>query len=363
MQAEQSRALEEPSRIKPLDGVTIVEVGGIGPGPFAGMVLAGMGARVHRIERPGTDDPPRGNALLRGRVMHSIDLKRPDGVTQALELIAGADAVYEGFRPGVMERLGLGPDVCFAANPALVYARVTGWGQHGPYAAEPGHDINYLAISGVLNTIGPAGGAPLPPVNYVADYGSGGMLLVNGLLAGLVRRHVTGCGSVVDVAMVDGAAMMLADLASRLGSGSWLPARGVNAFDGGSPFYRTYRTRDDRYMAVGAVEPQFYAEFLGVLGLDDVDVSAQYDRSAWPALTERIAAVFATQTQQRWRAAFDSRPACVSPVLDWEQLTDDPHLRARGTFEQANGTMLPEPAPRFGTAGHAEVDEQAVSLT
>lgn len=331
----------------PLAGIRVVEMGGIGPGPFAGMVLAGMGAEVHRVSRPGNLDPAPDNTLLRGRVVHEFDLKTDAGHAAALELVAGADAVYECFRPGVMERLRLGPEQCRVVNDTLVYCRMTGWGQSGPYVGAPGHDINYLAVSGVLNTIGPAGGDPVVPVNYVADYGAGGMLLVAGLLGGLVRRHSTGLGSVVDVAMVDGAAMMLSDLLFRLSTGDWQPARGTNVFDGGAHFYRSYRTADDRYMAVGAIEPKFYADLLDVLDLDDVDPAAQYDRSTWSALTKRLAEAFASRPQSYWCKRFEGRSACVSPVLGWEQLADDPHLRSRGTFTATGDTLVPAAAPRF----------------
>lgn len=334
--------------VVPLEDVTVIEFGGIGPGPFAGMVLSGMGATVHRVDRPASGGAGDGRALLGGRVIHTIDLKSAAGRRMAHELVESADALYETFRPGVMERLGLSPRECLRVNPQLVYAHMTGWGQEGPYSREPGHDINYLAVSGVLNTIGIEGERPVPPVNYVADYGAGGMLLVSGILAGLHRRERTGHGVVIDVAMVDGAAMMLADVMERIQAGNWVPARGMNEFDGGSPFYRTYETKDGRYMAVGAMEPKFYRNVLKVLGLAEVDPDRQYDRSTWADSAALFAKVFAQETQETWSQRFAGREACVSPVLDWDQIAADPHLESRGTVRRsADGRLVPSAAPRF----------------
>lgn len=342
-----------------LEGVTIVEFGGIGPGPFAAMVLADMGAAVHRLDRPGFSDMSSTNILLRRRAtIRQIDLKDQDGLRVALELIAKADVLLEGYRPGVMERLGLGPNDCRTVNEGLIYGRMTGWGQEGRYSARAGHDINYLAMSGVLDTIGRVGQPPLAPLNFVADYGGGAMFLVAGVLAALVRRSLTGSGSVVDAAMVDGSALMLADVISRSNEGTWQAKRGTNLYDSGAPFYEVYETADQRYVAVGAIESQFYAELLDGLGITDLRVQDQYDTSRWSTTKARFRYIFGGKTLEEWRAVFDDRDACVTPVLAWCEAGHDPHMRQRGTYiRDRSGGIHPGAAPRIlEYASHAGRD-------
>ena len=331
----------------PLHGVTVIEFGGIGPGPFAAMLLADMGADVHRLDRPGFADMKPSNSLLRGRsTIRNVDLKTPSGLAHARELVDSADVLVEGFRPGVMERLGLGPAECHRRNPQLIYGRLTGWGQDGPYAQRAGHDINYLSISGVLDTIGRSGQPPLAPLNFVADYGGGAMFLVAGILAALIQRFSTGSGVVVDAAMVDGAALMLADVVSRSYEGTWSSARGTNLYDSGAHFYEVYETSDARYMAVGAVEPQFYAQLLAGLGITDVLVEDQNDTARWPQLKDRFRKIFLTKSRDEWRAIFDRCDACVTPVLSWKEAALDVHMAGRETFTTAGAIQLAT-APRF----------------
>lgn len=338
-----------PDPPAPLEGVTVVEFGGIGPGPFAAMVLAGMGATVHRLDRPGFSDMSRTNILLRGRAsIREVDVKTPEGLQIARALVAESDVLLEGFRPGVMERLGLGPDDCRQINESIVYGRMTGWGQEGPYSVRAGHDINYLAMTGVLDTIGRAGQPPLPPLNFVADYGGGAMYLVAGVLAALLRRSVTGVGVVVDAAMVDGSALFLADVISRTREGTWRDERGTNLYDSGAPFYEVYETADNRFMAVGAVEPQFYAELLEGLGITDLRIQDQNDGSAWPSTKERFRRVFGSKRLEEWRSIFEERDACVTPVLGWREAARDEHMVRRETFlTVGNGDIQPGWAPRF----------------
>ena len=348
----------------PLQGVTVIEFGGIGPGPFAAMLLADLGAEVHRLDRPGFSDMKPTNTLLRGRrTIQEVDLKDPSGLAHARELVDSADVLVEGFRPGVMERLGLGPDKCHLRNPRLIYGRMTGWGQKGPYAQRAGHDINYLSISGVLDTIGRSGQPPLAPLNFVADYGGGAMFLVAGILAALVQRFTTGAGIVVDAAMVDGAALMLADVVSRSHEGTWSSARGTNLYDSGAPFYEVYETSDGRYMAVGALEPKFYVRLLAGLGITDVRVEDQNDTTWWPQLKDQFRAIFLTRPQDEWRAVFDRCDACVTPVLSWNEAALDPHMAGRQTFTTANAIQLAT-APRFyGPAGDALATSQSNSVS
>jgi alpha-methylacyl-CoA racemase len=333
----------------PLAGVSVVEFGSIGPGPFAAMVLADVGASVVRVERPdATGGPAPTDPMLRGRAASiGIDLKHPDGVEAALRLVDASDVLIEGLRPGVMERLGLGPDICLARNPRLVYGRMTGWGQNGPRSGEAGHDIDYIAIAGALHPIGDADRPPVPPLNLVGDFGGGGMLLVVGIVAALVERSASGRGDVVDAAMVDGAALLTTMMHGMRSVGLWSDDRSANLLDGGAPFYRSYRTADGRFVAVGALEPRFYAELLDGLGLADDGLPAQYDRSGWPELHQRFAAVFAGRTRDEWTAIFAGTDACVAPVLDMREAPDDEHLRARGTFVEVAGVIQPAPAPRL----------------
>lgn len=340
----------------PLHGISVVEFASIGPGPFAAMMLADLGARVVRVERP---DAIGGKApqdpLLRGRAASmSIDLRHADGPGVALRLVGVSDVLIEGLRPGVMERLGLGPGPCLEVNPRLVYGRMTGWGQHGPRAPEAGHDIGYIALSGALHAIGEADLPPPPPLNLVGDFGGGALLLVVGILAALAERGVSGLGDVIDAAMVDGSALLTSMMHGMRASGLWSDARGSNLFDGSAPFYRCYRTADDRFVAVGALEPQFYAELLEGLGLSGDDLPDQYDRSGWPRLRERFGEVFAGRTRDEWTEAFAGSDACVAPVLGMAEAPDDPHLAARGTFVDVAGVTQPASAPRFGRAATPE---------
>jgi len=336
----------------PLAGIRVVEIAGLGPGPFCAMMLADMGAEVIRIDRPGggalsLGDPSR-DLLNRGRRSASIDLKNPDGRDLVLRLIEQADVLVEGFRPGVTERLGIGPDDCLRRNPRLVYGRMTGWGQEGPLAAAAGHDINYIAVAGVLDSIGRAGSPPTPPLNLVGDFGGGGLLLAFGIAAALVERDRSGRGQVVDAAMVDGSALLATMLHSMLHMGTWQGDRGRNLLDSGAPFYDVYETADGRFVAVGALEPQFYAELLDGLDLVGEDLPAQYDVAGWPVLRDRFSAVFGSKTRDEWEAAFAGSDACVAPVLSPREAPRHPHNRSRATFVEMDGVAQPAPAPRFG---------------
>lgn len=334
----------------PLTTVSVVEFASIGPGPFAAMMLADMGARVVRVERPeACGGPAPSDPLLRNRAASiGLDLKHPDAVEAALRLIERSDVLIEGLRPGVMERLGLGPDVCQARNPALVYGRMTGWGQDGPRSGEAGHDIGYAALAGALGTIGSPDRPPPPPLNLVADFGGGAMMLVTGILAALVARASTGRGEVVDAAMVEGAALLTAMIHGMRAEGLWSDQRQDNLLDGGAPFYRCYGTADGGFMAVGALEPPFYHQLLIGLGLHEEDLPDQYDRSDWATLSDRFAAVFATRTRDEWTAVFAGTDACVVPVLGLGEVAADPHLTSRRAFVQIDATSQPAPAPRFG---------------
>lgn len=329
----------------PLDGLRIVEIGSIGPGPFAAMMLADLGAEVIRIDRPGHDPYPE--LLHRGRRSVVLDLKRAEAVDIVLRLVDSADGFMEGFRPGVIERLGLGPDVCLQRNPNLVYGRMTGWGQSGPLADTAGHDIDYVAVAGALHPIGPPGGAPVPPLNLVGDFGGGGMLLAVGMLAALVHVRAGGTGQVVDAAMVDGVALLTTFLHSMRHAGLWTDERGSNLLDGGAPFYTTYETADGDWIAVGPLEPKFYAVFLDGLGLDPADLPDQYDRDRWPELRTRIADAIRSRTRDQWMQIFEGTDACVAPVLTLREAASHPHLRFRGTFVEVDGVEQPAPAPRF----------------
>ncbi|HWB35439.1 MAG TPA: CaiB/BaiF CoA-transferase family protein, partial [Rugosimonospora sp.] len=337
-------------RAGPLAGVRVIELGGIGPGPFCGMLLADLGADVIRVDRPEEAGTPSPHPILhRGRRSVVLDLKDPNGLDAVRRLVDGADALVEGFRPGVTERLGIGPDECLARNPRLVYGRVTGWGQDGPLAQEPGHDINYIALAGALHAIGPAGGDPVVPLNLVGDMGGGGLLLALGVTAALLHARTTGTGQVVDAAMTDGAAIQLALVQGLLATGRWRDRRGSNVLDGAAPFYRTYRCADGGHVAVGCIEPQFYAAMLRVLGLDaDPLLADQYATGSWPAMAERLAAAFAAQPRDEWERRFAGQQACVTPVLDFAEAARHPHNAARGTYTRTgSGAVAPGPAPRF----------------
>ena len=330
----------------PLAGLRVLEMAGIGPGPFCAMLLADMGADVVRIDR--ADGPPGSPSDVTGRGRRSIalDLKRPASIAAVLRLVEGADALIEGFRPGVMERLGLGPQACQAKNPRLVYGRMTGWGQSGPLAPSAGHDINYIAISGALDAIGPAE-APVPPLNLVGDYGGGGMLLAMGLMAALLHAQRSGQGQVVDAAMSDGAALLMAPIYGMRAAGRWGAARGGNLLDGGAPFYGTYRCACGGFLAVGPIEPQFFALFIQRLGLAEADFTARNDRAHWPALRVRIATAIATRGRDEWAEIFAGSDACVAPVLTMAEAPSHPHNLARNTFFERDGVAQPAPAPRF----------------
>lgn len=331
----------------PLSGLKVVEMAGIGPGPFCAMVLADLGADVIRVARPGAALTPY-DVLARGRTMLHLDLRDPESVQQVLALVERADALIEGYRPGVMERLGLGPDVCLARQPRLVYGRMTGWGQHGPLSHAAGHDINYIAISGALHAIGRSGAAPVPPLNYVGDFGGGAMLLAVGVLSALLETSRSGCGQVVDAAMTDGAALMSALMYGMKAAGQWNNQRGENLLDGGAFFYDTYACADGRFVAVGAIEPQFYALLRERCGIaDDPAFDAQMDRDAWPLLKLRLAEVFRTRTRDEWCQLLEGCDACFSPVLDWDEAPQHPHNQARQTFFELEGVLQPAPAPRF----------------
>ncbi|MCX4702706.1 CoA transferase [Streptomyces sp. NBC_01352] len=321
------------------------------PGPFACTVLADLGAEVLRVDRASDVDPDtRGSTdpLARGRRSLAVDLKHPDGAALVRHLAARADVLVEGFRPGVAERLGIGPEDCRAVNPALVYGRMTGWGQSGPLAPRAGHDITYLAVSGALGLIGPPDRPPVPPVNLVGDFGGGGMLLALGILAALYERERSGLGQVVDAAMVDGAALLTTALHGLRATGDWQGGRGENLLDGGAPFYTTYETADGGHMAVGPIEERFYAQLLTGLGLsDDPDLPAQYDRERWPELRQRLAAVFKERTRDEWTALFEPTDACVAPVLSPWEAHLHPHNAARSVFTETAGVRQPAPAPRF----------------
>ncbi|MFG3168574.1 CaiB/BaiF CoA transferase family protein [Streptomyces sp. NPDC048200] len=346
----------------PLSGIRVVELGGIGPGPFAGMLLADQGADVIRVDRPAeAGTASRHPVLHRGRRSVTLDLKDPAGIEAVLAVVATADALIEGFRPGVAERLGLGPDVCLARNSRLVYGRMTGWGQDGPLSQAPGHDINYIAVAGALGALGAADEHPPVPLNLFGDMGGGGMLLALGVTTALLSARTTGRGQVVDAAMTDGTAVQLSLIHGLLAAGRWVDERASNLFDGAAPFYRTYRTADGGYMAVGSVEPQFYATLLDLLGLSDDPLFArQLDRGAWPAMGERLTQVFARRTREEWTAHFDGTQACVTPVYGLTEAAHHPHNVARGTYYTDGGVLQPAPAPRFlgtpaGTPGRAPV--------
>lgn len=336
----------------PLQGLKILEIAGIGPTQFAGMLLADMGATVLRIERApeqdgGVELPPEFNLMNRSRSAIVVDLKAPAGARFVLDLCRNADALFEGFRPGVMERLGLGPDECRAKNTALVYGRMTGWGQDGPLASAAGHDANYAALSGALGAIGERDGPPVIPLNLVADFGGGGAYLALGLVAALLEARQSGKGQVVDAAMVDGAASLMTLFYGLHAGGMWRDQRGMNFLDGGAPFYRCYETKDGGYMAVAAIEPRFFRNLLDVLGDSGIDAAAQYDQRKWPEHVAALAECFRQHSRDAWCKRFEGTDACVSPVLSLAESPSHPHNQSRQTFVEVDGVTQPGPAPRF----------------
>jgi alpha-methylacyl-CoA racemase len=339
----------------PLAGIRVVEMVGLGPCPFAAMMLADMGAEVIRIDRksaPGAVNPfpelgTKFDVMARGRRSLALDLKQDAGRATALALAGKADILIEGFRPGVMERLGLGPDHCLAINPKLVYGRVTGWGQHGPLAQAAGHDINYIALTGMLHAMGRAGAPPSPPLNLVGDFGGGAMMLAFGVVCAALEARTSGKGQVVDAAMTDGAALLGAMMYGFRAYGSWSDGREANLLDGGAHFYDTYACADGKFVSVGAIEPQFYSLLLKLGGIDDPAFAAQMDGSAWPALSAKLAAIFKTRTRDQWCALLEGSDTCFAPVLDMAEAPLHPHNAARATFAQVDGVTQPAPAPRF----------------
>ena len=333
----------------PLEGLRVLEIGGIGPSPFAGMILADLGAEVIRIDRRGGVDEGSHRILLRGRRSLVLDLKQAKARDVVMGLAATCDALLEGFRPGVMERLGLGPEVLLAHNPRLVYGRMTGWGQEGPLASAAGHDINYIAVAGALEPLAGPHHAPTPPLNMLGDFGGGGMLLVCGVLAAVVHASRTGAGQVVDAAIVDGTALLTSMLHSMRAMGDWSGPRGENLFDSGAPFYGAYETADGGWLALGALEPQFYSLLLDGLGLaEDMSTISQHDRAQWPSLRLRFAERIRERTREEWMSVFEGTDACVSPVLAPEEVGGHAHLEARRTYITEGGLLQPAPAPRFG---------------
>ncbi|OWU85123.1 carnitine dehydratase [Oceanicola sp. 22II-s10i] len=336
----------------PLAGLKVVEMQGIGPAPLAGQFLADLGAEVVLIARRSGDPDPT-DINNRGKRSVALNLKTPEGIAVAQALIAGADVLIEGFRPGVMERMGLGPEVCHDRNAGLIYARMTGWGQDGPLAQTAGHDINYLGLTGFLNAIGTADGAPPPPLNIGADYGGGTMFLLFGIMAALYERQTSGRGQVVDAAMVDGASAMMALVHSFLAKGHWSERRETNLLDGGAPFYRTYACADGKFIAVGPIEPQFFAELVRLAGLPEDHLATQLDARQWPDRRDAYAEVFRQRTRDEWAAIFDGTDACATPVLTWSEAPAHPHLAERGTFVTLDGVTQAAPAPRFSRSAPA----------
>jgi len=339
----------------PLHGIKIIEMVGIGPCPFAAMMLADMGAEVIRIDRkpvPGAATPfpslgTKYDVMARGRRSLALDLKHPEAKELVLTLLEQADILLEGFRPGVMERLGLGPDACLARNPKLVYGRITGWGQTGPLAQAAGHDLNYIALSGMLHAMGRADSPPPPPLNLVGDFGGGAMMLAFGVVCAALEARSSGKGQVVDAAMTDGSALLGAMMYGLRAHGSWSDARAANMLDGGAPFYDTYACRDGKYLSVGAIEPQFYAQLLALAGATDPEFARQWSQQRWPELKVKFAALFATRTRDEWCALLEGTDACVAPVLDMAEAPQHPHNRARGAFVDIDGVTQPAPSPRF----------------
>ena len=336
----------------PLTGIKVVELAGIGPGPMCAMLLSDMGADVVRVDRLadsglGIRHGRKYSTLNRGRRSIAIDLKNPQGVETVLRLVDGADALIEGFRPGVTERLGLGPDVCLGRNPRLIYGRMTGWGQDGPLAQAAGHDMNYIALTGALDAIGRDGGKPVPPLNLVGDFGGGALYLAYGIVCGVLEARQSGQGQVVDTAMTDGAASLMTAVYGMHATGNWRQPRGSNILDTGAHFYEVYETSDGKFVSIASIEAKFYKELLELTGLDGEDLPAQMDRDNWPAMRERLIGVFLTKTRDEWCAIMEGTDVCFAPVLSMAEAPLHPHNKARGTFIEVDGVIQPAPAPRF----------------
>lgn len=331
----------------PLAGLKMIELAGIGPGPFCGMLFSDMGAEVIRVERLGPERPAPKDVHQRGRRSIAVDLKQPEGVEAVLKLCESADAIFEGFRPGVTERLGLGPDECMARNPALVYGRMTGWGQEGPMAQAAGHDINYISLAGALHAIGRKGDRPVPPLNLVGDFGGGGMFLAFGMVCALLESKASGKGQVVDAAMVDGTATLMSMFNSMAAGGAFVEERGNNLLDTGAHFYEVYETKDGKYISLGSIEPQFYAQLLELANLDKDLFSAQHDKGRWDEYKGELTAVFKTKTRDEWCAIMEGTDVCFAPVLSIWEAPDHPHAKARDAYLEVGGVVQPAPAPRF----------------
>ncbi len=335
----------------PLHGYRIVEIAGRGPGPFAGMMLSDMGAEVLRVDRPGRSQlqapDPALELVNRGRRSIIVDLKQAQGAGVVLDLVAGADAVFEGYRPGVAERLGIGPNECLARNPRIVYARATGWGQTGPLAQKAGHDINYIALAGALAPIGVSDRPPVPPLNLVGDYGGGGTMLAFGIVCALLEVKGSGRGQVIDAAMVEGASLLMTAVHGRRLMGTWIDQREANFLDGGAPFYSAYETKDGKYVSIGSIEEKFYVALVAALGFSEAEFPHQWDRSQWLATKERFAAIFRTRTRAEWEHLLDAQDVCFAPVLDMGELAAQSHHVARESFVDVGGAIQPAPTPRF----------------
>jgi alpha-methylacyl-CoA racemase len=331
----------------PLAGTRVVSLGGIGPGPYAGMLLADLGCDVIRVDRIGSRWPPSMRVMARGQRSLALDLKSPNALPVVRALVAGADALIEGFRPGVAERLGVGPDDCLSWNPALIYARMTGWGQVGPMSDYAGHDLSYIALNGVLDSIGPADGPPVIPINLLGDFAGGGMLLALGLVSAMLAARASGAGQVIDAAMVDGSALLAAPLHGVIAAGRWPHSRGKNYLDGAAPFYNVYRTADDKYVTIAAIEPELYSRLVDRLGWKQDELPQQWDEASWPAMRARFAEEFVSHGRDYWTGALQEADVCFAPVLSFAEAAENQHLRTRATFIEVDGVRQPAPAPRF----------------
>lgn len=346
----------------PLKGIRIVEFAGIGPGPFAAMMLSDAGAEVLRVERPGARPPSPSDITFRGRSAIQLDLKQAEAVEAALRLVSQADALIEGFRPGVMERLGIGPDVCLKRNPRLVYGRMTGWGQSGPMSQAAGHDINYIALTGALHAIGRAGEKPVPPLNLVGDFGGGALYLVFGIVCALLEAQRSQRGQIVDAAMTDGASSLMTMFFGMASNNQWRDQRGVNLLDSGAHFYNTYETKDGKWIALGSIEPQFYKELIERAELPETDFSQQMDRARWPELQAQLATIIKTKTRDEWDVLMLGTDVCYAPVLSLAEAPSHPHSVARSTFVKLSGVVQPAPAPRFSrTVSEVQSPPQAAN--